>query len=60
MNIERVNPQLPKVYFAKFFGEKKEDNKLPTSLLQSAIDASEKILASPASDQPENHVDLEA
>jgi len=60
MTVERVNSQLLKVYFAKVVEEKKQDDKAPTGLLQSAIDASEKIMADPDSVETENHVDLEA
>jgi len=60
MNVEGVNSQSPKVYFAKVVEEKKQDDKAPIGLLQSAIDASEKILADSDSVETENHVDLEA
>jgi len=60
MNVEGVNSQLPKVYFPKVVEEKNYDNKAPIGLLQSAIDASEKILADSDSVETENHVDLEA
>ncbi len=60
MNIEGVNPQLPKVYFAKGLEEKKQDEKGPPGLLQSLIDASEKILVDPDSAETKNHLDIEA
>ena len=60
MNMDGVNHQLPKVYLAKVFEDKEANEKPPISLLQSLIDASEKIQANTDTAQLENHIDLEA
>jgi hypothetical protein len=61
MNIEGVNHQFSNVPSAKFFEGKTPSDKPPIGLIPSAIDASEKILAShPDPAQTEIHVDLEA
>ena len=58
MNLERVTSNLTKVYFAKGLDEKKLDENAPPGLLQSAIDASEKILIDSNSSETKNRVDL--
>lgn len=58
MNLEKVNSNLPKFYFAKGLEEKKQDKNTPPGLLQSAIDASEKILDDSNSSKAKNGIDL--
>lgn len=60
MNIEGVNHQFPKFQSAPGFEEKKPDAKAPIGLIQSAIEASEKILANTDPTSTENRVDLDA
>ncbi len=60
MNIEGVNHQFPKFQLAPVLEEKKLDAKAPTGLIQSAIEASEKILANIEPTSTELHVDLDA
>jgi hypothetical protein len=61
MNIEGVNHQFSNVQIAKVFEAKNQSDKAPIGLIPSAIDASEKILASHPDPAPtEIHVDLDA
>jgi hypothetical protein len=59
MNIEGVNHQFPKFQLAPVFEEKKHDVNTPNGLIQSAIEASEKILANIEPTSTEVHVDLD-